>query len=242
MGLLRKLAELVVEFPPEEQKAAPAGSGDDVLASIEQIRQNMEHDIATRPSFKEPAAEALATSSSTQPAGHGKLRVPPALAVADIYAKAKLSTPDGFDVFHVEKMLNDPEIADLPLETRAKSVRMALRSQGRELEDVIADAAMRDQALEAYHQFLVEAVNEVAGSAQAQNDALQQEIDSFVAAKREQMTINKDVEQRARQSLSDFLRTKAAEEQRLFGIVAPFVAPGKNPVQLTGDDKHRGEK
>ena len=45
MGILRKLAELVVEFP--EDKAAPAaGSQRDVLASIEEVRGQIEAETA----------------------------------------------------------------------------------------------------------------------------------------------------------------------------------------------------
>jgi hypothetical protein len=49
MGFLRKLAELVVEFPEEQQAAAPTESEQDVLASIEAIRGNLEAELGQQP-------------------------------------------------------------------------------------------------------------------------------------------------------------------------------------------------
>jgi hypothetical protein len=189
MGILRKLAELVVEFP--EDKPPAGDSPQDVLASIEEVRGQIEAETA------EHRAELEGT-------------VTPA----------------------VEKMLADPEIAELPLETRARSVRMALRSMGRELPDIIADAAKRDRALEIYEQVVSEAIEDVGRQVVEANAKLQREIDEFVRSKTAMMEANEQALEQARQGLSEYRRTKAAEEERLFNTVAPFVAPGQNPVSL----------
>jgi hypothetical protein len=244
MGILRKLAELVVEFPEEQQATAPKQSEEDVLASIERIRSDIEADVKQiKPKFEDAAAETQPTaapaSGATAAASSGTasgIRVPPILSVDEIYAKAELAPAEGkVDVYRVEQMLSDPEIADLPLETRARSVRMALRSMGIELPDLLADAGRRDQALEAYEQFLGEAFDEVSRQVSEANAQLQLEIDEFVRSRTAQIEANRSALEQARAGVARFSDAKAAEERRLFNTVAPFVAPGQNPVQLSGN-------
>jgi len=249
-GILRKLAELVVEFPDDKPPGHADGeSSQDVLASIEQIRQDIAGDSSSKPDFSDPlppvvkprlpAAAVPANSAASGLSPSSNIRIPPVLGVQDVYAKANLKpVPDGVDCYTVEKMLADPEIADLPLDTRAKSVRMALRSMGKELPDLIADAARRDQALETYEQFLGEAIGTVEQQIADANAKLQQEIDDFVQSRTTQMEANKSALSTAQAGRDAFMTAKQAEEQRLFNIVAPFVAPGQNPVQLGGDQPH----
>jgi hypothetical protein len=246
MGILRKLAELVVEFPEEQQPAADS-KGQSVLDSIEQIRADLETDLAKeRPDFSSDSQELQGDSAQaggSLPSGaQSSIRLPGILGVNDVYAKAELaSTPESFDVYHVERMLQDAEIADLPLDTRAKSVRMALRSMGRELTDLLTDAARRDQALEAYEQFLGEAVADISRQVTEANAALQQQIDEFVRAKTAEIEANRATQERANVGLAEFRRAKIEEEQRLFDVIAPFVAPGQNPVQLSSGVKDGGK-
>jgi hypothetical protein len=265
MGILRKLAELVVEFP--EDKAPAGDSPQDVLASIEEVRGQIEAETAQHRAELEgtvtsassasaksaaPAdSKAMGTSKPTKPtlpprpAGvTSAISLPAVLGIQDVYAKAGLTAKaEGFDIYAVEKMLADPEIAELPLETRAKSVRMALRSMGRELPDIIADAAKRDQALEIYEQVVGEAIEDVGRQVVEANAKLQREIDEFVRSKTALMEANEQALEQARQGLSEYRRTKAAEEERLFNTVAPFVAPGQNPVSLgeAADNKAKGK-
>jgi hypothetical protein len=232
MGFLRKLAELVVEFPEEPQAATPAESEQDVLASIEAIRGNMEAELSKQ---RETLQEATAApgGESTDGAGGSAITIPAILHVTDVYERAGLqTTPEGFNIYTVERMLTDPEIADLPLETRARSVRMALRSMGKELTELIEDAARRDQALEVYEQFVEEAIGQVSTQVAESNARLQSEMDELVREKTAQMEANRAALALAKEGLAGYRSAKKDEEQRLFDTVAPFVAPGKNPVQV----------
>jgi hypothetical protein len=265
MGILRKLAELVVEFP--EDKAPAGASQRDVLASIEEVRGQIEAETAQHRAELEGAVTTDSSESkgAAKPAGAGKasagkpvkptlpprptgvtsaISLPAVLGIQEVYNKAGLEAKaEGFDIYAVEKMLDDPEIAELPLETRAKSVRMALRSMGRELGDIISDAAKRDQALEIYEQVVGEAIADVSRQVVESNAQLQAEIDEFVRSKSALMEANQQALEQARQGLEEYRRTKAAEEERLFNTVAPFVAPGQNPVSLgQADDSNRKGK
>ena len=167
------------------------------------------------------------------PSVPSQISLPAVLGINDIYAKAGLAAKaDGFDIYRVEKMLADPEIAELPLETRARSVRMALRSMGKELNDIITDAAKRDQALEIYEQVVAQAIDQVSQQVVDANAKLQGEIDDFVRTKTALMEANRSALEQAKQGLAEYRRSKTAEEERLFNTVAPFVAPGQNPVSI----------
>lgn len=244
-GILRKLAELVVEFP--EDKAAPAAdSRRDVLASIEEVRGQIEAETAQHRTTlqKSVATDSFAPSGADKPVKPtlpprttssvpSQITLPAVLGIPDVYKKAGLDPKvDGFDIYAVEKMLQDPEIAELPLETRARSVRMALRSMGRELSDIIADAAKRDQALEIYEQVVGQAIEDVGKQVVEANAKLQAEVDEFVRSKTALMEANRSALEQAKQGLAEYRRSKTAEEERLFNTVAPFVAPGQNPVSI----------
>jgi hypothetical protein len=237
MGLLRRLAGLVVEFPEEPSKKPPEA---DVASTIEQIRRSIESSARTSFDTPEPAHQAAggapgapAAAAPASGAGQG-IALPAAFSVAQIYERAQLKPDaDGFDINKVAEMLADPDIASLPVEIRARSVRMALKSMGKDLRVVLEEAARRDKAIDDYHVFLQHRVDLVSQKVSEENARLEQEIDEFVKAKRAEGAQNKACLEQARQMLTEFERVKHTEEQRLFGIVAPFVSPGENPVVLS---------
>jgi hypothetical protein len=245
MGLLRKLAELVVEFPEGQApvSAPKAGASDkkDVIAAIEEISRGMESGTAT--SFEHsatpvtsPGQQASSTASAGTAAEPGSgIKLPVILSVGQVYEKA-LIKPDaeGFDISKVEQMLANPEIADLPVEIRARSVKMALTSMGKDLRGVLEDAAKRDKALDDYLVYLDHRTGQVEEQVAAANDALRQEIEAFAQAKNAVIEQNKAILERARQAQASFSVAKEAEEKRLFNVVAPFVTPGENPVVISG--------
>ena len=238
MGLLHKLAGLVVEFPDDAHKQAPpGGSEEDVVAAIEKVRADLESEL--KPKFEAAkTAQAAAAGAAGKLAGGGaegdQIALLPVLSVEEIFKQANLTPdPKGFDVYKVEAMLNDPETADLAMDMRARMVKMTLKNMGRDLRDVLADAARRDQALDQYLGFLRDSVGQVGDQVAAANAHHKQEMDEFVAAKQAAIAANLAKLKTAQQALGDFTRTKQVEEERLFRTVAPFVAPGENPVVVS---------
>ena len=243
MGLLHKLAGLVVEFPDEkEQHSAPkqkGAAGSDVVSAIEEIARGLETE--SKPSFEHAPSVVDPASGQTMPApdptsaADSGIKLPVILNISQVYEKA-LIKPDaeGFDITRVEQMLANPEIADLPVEIRARSVKMALSSMGKDLRSVLEDAARRDKALDDYQVYLEHRTGQVEEQVTAANAALQKEIEAFAQAKNALMMQNKALLEQARNALSSFNVAKEAEEKRLFTIVAPFVTPGENPVIVSG--------
>ena len=263
MGLLRKLAELVVEFPDDQLKPPtgkpPAGKqasagGHDVVAAIEELTKQLEGtakpdfegtpapkggaasaDVAAKAAAGAPPTTGAPLQSTMGSSGTG-ITLPAILDVSQVYDRAQIKPgPDGFDLNKVEQMLNHPDIANLPIDIRARSVKMALQSMGQDLRAVLEEAARRDKALDDYFVYLEHRTGQVEEQVGAANEAVRKEIEAFVQAKNAVMEQNKALADQARLALSAFRVAKEAEEKRLFGIVAPFVSPGENPVVVSGD-------
>src|SRR5512147_1193859 len=124
MGLLRKLAGLVVEFPDEVEKKP----------TIEAIRRDLESGV--KPDFEKgsqsqdagpaaaPGAGAPADPLAPPSQAASGIRLPELLGIAEIYARAQIkSDPQGVSIEKVAEMLGAPEIAPLPLADRARSVK-----------------------------------------------------------------------------------------------------------------------
>lgn len=246
MGLLRRLAEIVVEFPEEEQPPESSGvetTTEDVVAAIEKIRLDLEKsvtpdfegdtDAPPAPTGSEPPrVDAGASTAADTRTADEPIRVPKALSVAEVYERAKLEAAGDLDVYRVEEMLEDAEIADLDTAMRARMVRMTLKNMGHELADILADAGRRDQVLEDYLFFLERRVEEIEGQVAAANAAIQQEIDELIKARTAALRQNEAKLREVHDALEEYRRSKQAEEQRLFDIVSPFVEQGQNPVEI----------
>jgi len=245
VGLFRKLAELIVEFPEEERAAAqPAtAESEDVVAAIERIRRDLEQSASPDFAATEQEEPAPAEASTAQPApasvvpaetADEPIRIPKALSVGEVYDRAQVAQEGAIDVYRVEEMLKDPEIADLDVPLRARMVRMTLKNMGHELTDLLADAGRRDQALETYLQYLMRRVMEVEQQVQDANAEIKREMDEYMKARTAVIEQNESKLLRVQQALEEYRRSKQAEEQRLFDIIAPFVEEGQNPVQIDG--------
>jgi|WetSurMetagenome_2_1015567.scaffolds.fasta_scaffold381996_1 hypothetical protein len=291
MGLLKKLAELVIEFPEDEpgQPGAggkpgargagghgpsqrgggatgkPAGGGKpgggDVVDAIERIRLDLEQSLA--PDFSDPGAKTAPASSSTAPVGtapaarpgegaaanvsptatgidpadiagaaQGEIvALPGVLDVTGVYERAQLTGQD-FDIYKVETLMADKEVADLEPGMRARMVRMTLKNLGKELPDILADAGRRDAVLEAYARLLVQQGSQLGAEVERINAAVQQEIDAFMQARTAVIKANQQRLAEYEAKVQAFKEAKHAEEERLFNIAAPFVEHGANPVDV----------
>lgn len=231
MGILRKLAGLVVEFPDQPQPAGPKpGPEEDVLAAIERARKDVEGSV-------ESVVGDLPVKPAAMPAGEGApssgISVPTLLSIQEIYGRAKVAADDkAIGVDKAEAMLADPEMADLTPEIRARMVKLALKNMGHELHEIILDAARRDKALDQYSEWLAGKVAECEQQVAAANAALEKEIAEFTAERRAQMATNSLIARQLHADAEAFARLKDAEEDRLFKAVAPFVAAGENPVVI----------
>ncbi|MCB1216469.1 hypothetical protein KDL44_03710 [bacterium] len=277
-NLLRKFAEMFVEFDDDGKPAAsaspspaagrPPTSGEDVLAAIEKIRTDLESEghtdfeeaedildpgllashrersgspAADKPetgmkiNIGNPPEEAPAAPRGSAPLAEGSasINVPKLLSIPEVYIRAQISNEGPGHVDRISEMLDDPELEGLPMDIRARSVKMALKATGIGMESILEDAGRRDQALEDYNFYLEKKLEQIRGQVEADNQRLQQEIDEFVKQKQELMQRNRVSLEEAGRIREEFRKAKQAEEKRLYDIVTPFVSPGENPVELT---------
>ena len=249
MGLLKKLAELVIEFPDEEASQVASGTpgsmgseaNADVVDAIEKIRrdleQSMEPDFSSEGSHREENVSAGESSAPSEPspapasASEELVSLPVVLDVAGVYQRAELTGKE-FDIYKVETLMADQEVADLEPALRARMVRMTLKNLGKELTDILADAGKRDAALEAYLRLLEQQGAKLSADVERINARIQQEIDAFVEARTAVLKQNAQRLAEYTSRVNAFQDEKQAEEERLFKIAAPFVSEGANPVEL----------
>ncbi|MCA8922103.1 MAG: hypothetical protein KDD82_09860 [Planctomycetes bacterium] len=157
---------------------------------------------------------------------------PPPIDVPQVYAAAKIGPPlHGFSLEKIAGMLGDARMAALPREARASAIAVLLETAGVHIDDVVKDAAQRDQALDRFEDFLAEKLIDLEVEIDKENAALEAEIERLIARKQAQREANEAKVQAKRVELARFRRVKRAEERRLFDVVAYFTA--ENPVDVT---------
>lgn len=210
-----------LDFESERSSVAPPAEPDAAAPKPHQP----EHRSIPAVSFDEKAAAAAVDASGANPED---------FPLDKIYASAGITAPaHGFTVDKLVEMMNAEEFVALEPATKATVISGLLRrlpGGAVEIDDIVADAARRDQALDAFESFLAERVRRTAAEVEASVAALQQEVDELTRKNGELMTASRQrlTEEQAR--FDRWLTRKRSEEQRLFDAVRPFVA--SNPVTL----------
>ncbi len=159
---------------------------------------------------------------------------PEAFPFDQIYAKAGVVEPEhGFTVYKLIELLEADELHGLDPATRAGVIGGMLRrlpGGAVSVDDIVRDAAQRDQALDAFETFLASRLERSEKEAAESNQALQDEIDRITAANREAMETNRARVAGERERFESWRARKQAEERRLFDAVQPFVE--RNPVDI----------
>lgn len=148
-----------------------------------------------------------------------------------IYRDAGLSdSPCSVD--DLAKLLENPAVANQPLNVKVIAVNLALTAKGVSHEVPIADAARRDRALDAYQSMLDERARTTEQQNSAQVQQLAQEVEEFLKRKQAEMdALRAEISEVKRQSL-EFSVRREAEEQRLANLISPFLAGQPNPVTI----------
>ncbi len=98
-----------------------------------------------------PRAELRAAPASSAAADKGGGIQSELLPVEDIYRAAGITSPRrGYSITKVVDMLRSEHMSGLSKEMRRAAVRMALDAAGVSVEEVLQDAKMRHEAIEAY--------------------------------------------------------------------------------------------
>lgn len=238
-GIWKKALGLLVEFDDEPAKTADPENMPDVMAQTRQALDKLEQNPAVvSPQPQAPLSslvphyvsqEAVAKSLNQQDNQDGPV------SFDNLYSSVSQSP---VSVFKVEEILNQPELQNLPKDTRAKSVAVALRVMGSSVEDIIQDAYLKDQALDQAELLQRQQSQQQKDQAEAQIQAIQKEVDEFLKVKHAEIELLREENFRCSQALQAWIEAKLKEEKRIFDILSYFVADDSANITLGENQPH----
>jgi hypothetical protein len=155
-----------------------------------------------------------------------------------VYEEAGITlAAHGYGVDKVAEMLGSKHLATMTKEVKAASVLAALEAAQVPLKDVIQDAVRRDQALDAFEAAKGREVEEMRKQGEARIGAIEEEIQSFLKAKNAELDGLKKASEAAREAFTKLQSRKRREEERLYDVIAHFVAASENPITTSSGPK-----
>jgi hypothetical protein len=149
----------------------------------------------------------------------------------EIYRGAGLGdSPCSVD--ELAKLMENPAVASQPLNVKIIAVNLALSAKGVSHEVPIADAVRRDRALDAYQAMLDERARATEQRNSLQVQQITQEVEEFLRRKQAEMDALREEISEAKRHALDFSVRREAEEQRLAGLISPFLSGQPNPVTV----------
>jgi hypothetical protein len=159
--------------------------------------------------------------------------------LAEIYTAARIGTPGhGYTVLKVAEMLQSEHIRSLPPEVKQKSVLVALDAAGVKVAEIIEDAVQRDRALDTYERVLQKGLEDLRAQKAAENQQLQDEINSRVAELKARVDQNEAELTAEQNNLLAWRVRKRQEEDRIAEAVGYFVS--ENPITTSGRPSDKG--
>ena len=148
-----------------------------------------------------------------------------------IYKEARI--PDSpCTVDELGKLLDNPTVADQPLNVKVVAVHLTLSAKGIGPDVPIADAVRRDRALDAYQLML----DQHAAAAEQRNAAMIQQItqetEEFLKRKQTEIEALRAETTEAKRQSMDFSLRRETEEKRLANLISPFLEGVANPVTV----------
>ena len=154
------------------------------------------------------------------------------ISFADIYQRAGVVAPQhGFTIDKLIELMAADEFRGLDGAALARMLTgMLKRMPGGAVpvEDIVADAAARDRALDAFERFRAGQLAKLEEKLLNENRDLQEEVDQIYQRNNKKMAENREQIAAEKVALESWRRQKEAEEARLFEAVRPFVA--NNPI------------
>jgi hypothetical protein len=155
----------------------------------------------------------------------------------EVYQEARIEAPaHGYGIDKVESMLNHPRLVALRPEQRSAAVLAALEAAGVEFTDILRDAVLRDHAIE---RFALAKEGEMQAERLRAEDAVvraRQELDSFVAEKREEVERLRREIKEAEERFAELQERRRVEERRVLEVSDHLsdgpAATGEEPAPL----------
>jgi hypothetical protein len=222
-GGLKSLLDFFVKVVPEEgEESPPAATATPVTpakstSSPPKTGPRVADLVAGEPAPKFAAPETGADLSQK--------------TFADIYREAGI-TGSPCTVDELAALLENPSIANQPMNVKIIAVNLALSAKGISHEAPIADAVRRDRALDAYQLLLADLAHTAEQRNLAKIQQLTQETEEFLKRKQAEMeTLRAEIAEAKRQAM-DFSLRREAEEKRLANLISPFLEGKPNPVTV----------
>jgi hypothetical protein len=150
---------------------------------------------------------------------------------AAVYREAGVELPaHGYGVDRVSEMLQSKHLSQMTREVKAASVMAALEAAKVPMRDVLQDAVARDRALDGFEEAKGREVGELRARTEGRVQAIKEEIDAFLQAKNAELAALKQAEAAASEALARLQGRKRREEERLYDVIAHFVAGPENPI------------
>lgn len=230
-SIWKKTLGFFVEF--EDEKVKPVDNPENMESVMAQTRQSMkdlEAELAAPPQ-PQPASE-IVPNYVPKEAVKALLDQQSGADVPDFSALYDSVCKSHIHVFKVEEILAQPELQNLPKETRAKAAAVALRAMGSSVEEVIQDAYLKDQALDQAELMQRQQSHELKQENESRISAIQQEVDAFLKAKNSEIETLREQNYQADQELHRWIEAKLQEEKRIHNILGHFVADDSANITL----------
>jgi len=201
----------------EEELLAASGNGH---AASEPVQKAQE--LSPRVERERPAAAAPAASASDNNANvQGEL-----LAMDDIYRAAGITSPRrGYSISKVVEMLRSEHMRGLSKEMRRAAVLMALDAAGVSVDDVLQDAKVRQEAIEAYAAEQRKHAEAQWARKAEENLQIQAELEQVKALYAERIRRNLDGISREKATFGNWLKLKEQETQGIAEAVEQVLKP-----------------
>jgi len=198
--------------------------------------------VAARPSLSEaikdagdkPKLDEAALARASKAGGAPGDAAPEVPDFPAIYtASGVADPPHGFSAYKVLEMLSSSDFAALEPRAKAAALSGFLKfnpSGPVPITDVIQDAVKRDQALDAFEEFLRKKLDTRREQLEQDSARLQVEIDELTKRNRDAMEANRRTLEAEKERFATWQARKRIEERKLYDAVAPFVE--ENPVSL----------
>jgi hypothetical protein len=164
--------------------------------------------------------EVLVNKSNGSTADTGSADRHEMLSYEDIYHAAGIMNPaSGYGIAKVVEMLNSERIRDLSKEVKRASILMALDAAGTRLDDVLADATRRQDALTRYEAGKKKQIEEFESAKAREIKDVEDEMERVRAHYAERIQRNRDLVAQEKEGLRNWQMAMQHEIQRIAEVI-----------------------
>jgi hypothetical protein len=155
--------------------------------------------------------------STVEPGGTDRHEM---LSYEDIYHAAGIMNPaSGYGIHKVVEMLNSERIRDLSKEVKRASILMALDAAGTRLDDVLADATRREDALNRYEAGKKKQMEEFESAKAREIKEVEEEMERVRAHYEERIQRNRNLVAQEKEGLRNWQMAMQHEIQRIAEVI-----------------------